>query len=162
MIKIIGIVFVTISLSVAGYLKAISIKEDIAVRKSLYELILLIKNRISTGGISLFDIYKDFSSEVLTKHGFTQKLTSKESNSLLYSLSTTDLRLPEEYKKLMCDFAADLGKSPYIKSELEQLDRYIYSVEKMNDELLKKDSARLILYKKLGLLGGLLAGIILL
>ena len=58
------------------------------------------------------------------------------------------------------NLAGILGKSRSGKTEAENLSRYLAEIEKEEEKLIKSDESKIVLYRKLGILAGILAALI--
>ncbi len=160
-IKYAGIILVSGGISMIGYHKAHKIKENIMTRKALYELVLYIKSCIEEASMPLFHIYALFENKHLEKIGFTEILKVGSTSSFKSALNNAQLYIPDSLMKIYLSLAESLGKSRSAKNESELLSRYIKSIEKEEEKLIKDDETKIQLYKKLGVLTGLLAALIL-
>lgn len=160
-IKYAGIILVSGGISMIGYHKAFKIKENITTRKALFELVLYIKNCIEEASIPLAHIYSSFENKHLEKVGFTAFIKNNSTSSFEGALETIKYSLSDNMMKIYLSLAKELGKSRSAKNETELLSRYIKLIEKEEEKLIKDDDTKIQLYRKLGILTGLLAALIL-
>lgn len=161
MLKLAGIILISGGIAMAGFYKAFRIKESINIRKALFGFILRVQTSIESEKLSLNDIYLSYNNTVLDKTGFTEILKSGNENPFLHALEESELKLNKGIYEIYRDIAENLGKSRIAREESERLKRYISIIEKSEEELIKKDESAFILYRKLGILTGILAVIIL-
>ena len=161
MLKLAGIILVSAAISFAGFHKALKIKDGIRTRRALLEFVLYVKRNIEASSSELSEIYKSYHDEALQKTGFLQILTSQDGNTLEYALKDSALQLPDSLSEIYLNLSRTLGKSRSAKTETENLARYICAIEAEEAKLIKNDETKLMLYRKLGLLSGILAALIL-
>lgn len=161
MMKYTGIILLSGAISMYGAHLSNKVKEETAVRKALYDLLIHIKCCMENGALPLDKIYKSFDSKVLEKTGFLQKLKSGKSDSFYFALTESSIRISEEIRELYLQIAQAVGKSRFRTEETEQLSRYMSLIQMREAPIMKKDEARQELYKKLGVLCGLLAALLL-
>ena len=159
MIKLAGIILVSGAISLASSHKASLIKNNIRIRKELYEFVLHIKGCIETSSTELSEIYRTYTSETLQKTGFLQILSEADGNSFEYALKNSSLFLPGALFSIYLNLAGILGKSRSGKTEAENLSRYLAEIEKEEEKLIKSDESKIVLYRKLGILAGILAAL---
>lgn len=162
MLKIIGILLVSGAISLYGaHLSAVR-RQNAALRAELLELLVRIKNGIENGGLPLTDIYAGFNGKITEKRGFCRVLKSGVPDAFARALDEVRAFLPEEYIKIYTALAENLGKSGFRKAECEALTRAIADITVLEKKYAAQDEAKCVLYRKLGVLCGLLAALILL
>ena len=162
MLKIIGILLVSGAISLYGaHLSAVR-RQNATLRAELLELLVRIKNGIENGGLPLADIYAGFNGKITEKRGFCRVLKSGVPDAFARALDEVRAFLPEEYIKIYTALAENLGKSGFRKTECEALTRAIADITVLEKKYAAQDEAKCVLYRKLGVLCGLLAALILL
>lgn len=161
MMKYAGIILLSGAISMYGAYLSNRVKEETAVRKALFDLLLHIKCCVENGALPLDEIYKSFDSKILEKTGFIAKLKGGKSDAFYIALTQSGIRVSEEIRELYLQTAQTVGKSRFRAEEAEQLSRYISLIQMREASVMKKDEARQELYKKLGVLCGLLAALLL-
>lgn len=161
MLKYAGIVLISGAISLYGAHLSYRLRRAGQIRGALYELLLHIKNGIDNGALPLDDIYAGFYNKLLDECGFLTPLKSRTPGALANALTNSDLRLPAEMERLYASLAGQLGKSGFRKSESERLARYMALIGLEEEKLRKTEEVRQVLYRKLGLLCGLFAALIL-
>ena len=162
MLKIIGILLVSGAISLYGAHLSILRRQNAALRAELLELLVRIKNGIENGGLPLADIYAGFNGGITEKRGFCRVLKSGVPDAFARALDEVRAFLPEEYIKIYTALAENLGKSGFRKAECEALTRAIADITVLEKKYAAQDEAKCVLYRKLGVLCGLLAALILL
>ena len=162
MLKIIGILLVSGAISLYGAHLSVLRRQNAALRAELLELLVRIKNGIENGGLPLADIYAGFNGGITEKRGFCRVLKSGVPDAFARALDEVRAFLPEEYIKIYTALAENLGKSGFRKAECEALTRAIADLSALEKKYAAKDDAKCVLYRKLGVLCGLLAALILL
>ncbi len=162
MLKYIGILLVSGAISLYGAHLSVLRRQNAALRAELLELLVRIKNGIENGGLPLADIYARFNGGITEKRGFCRVLKSGVPDAFARALDEVRAFLPEEYIKIYTALAENLGKSGFRKAECEALTRAIADLSALEKKYAAKDDAKCVLYRKLGVLCGLLAALILL
>lgn len=162
MLKYIGILLVSGAISLYGAHLSVLRRQNAALRAELLELLVRIKNGIENGGLPLADIYAGFNGGITEKRGFCRVLKSGVPDAFARALDEVRAFLPEEYIKIYTALAENLGKSGFRKAECEALTRAIADLSALEKKYAAKDDAKCVLYRKLGVLCGLLAALILL
>jgi len=161
MLKITGIILISAGITMAGCYKAHKVKEGILTRKALYGLILHIKSKIESSAARLPEIYSSYDSAFLNKTGFTIHLKKGEIDAFSKALDCTPLNLPLSLLKTYKELASKLGKSRSVTEEARLLDDYACEIRAEEEKIIKNDEAKLVLYRKLGIIAGLLAALLL-
>ncbi len=161
MMKYAGIILLSGAISMYGAYLSNKVKEETAVRKALYDLLMHIKCCVENGALPLDKIYKSFDNKILEKTGFLANLKSGKSDAFYFALTQSGIRISEEMRELYLQIAQAVGKSRFRAEESEQLSRYMSLIQMREASIMKKDEARQELYKKLGILCGLLAALLL-
>ena len=162
MLKIIGILLVSGAISLYGAHLSVLRRQNAALRAELLELLVRIKNGIENGGLPLADIYAGFNGGITEKRGFCRVLKSGVPDAFARALDEVRAFLPEEYIKIYTALSETLGKSGFRKAECEALTRAIADITVLEKKYAAQDEAKCVLYRKLGVLCGLLAALILL
>ena len=162
MLKYIGILLVSGAISLYGAHLSVLRRQNAALRAELLELLVRIKNGIENGGLPLTDIYAGFNGKITEKRGFCRVLKSGVPDAFARALDEVRAFLPEEYIKIYTALAENLGKSGFRKAECEALTRTIADITVLEKKYAAQDEAKCVLYRKLGVLCGLLAALILL
>ena len=161
MLKFAGIILVSGAVSLMGANKASAIKENISARRELLGLLIHIKRSIEHTSTPLNIIYGTFESKALERCGFSELLKSGRTDAFKDALCSSRLVLPEKTAVLYKEIAENIGRSCFKKKELDVLERYIPQISAVDDELEKEDLSKIKLYRKLGILFGILAAVIL-
>lgn len=161
MLKITGIILISAGITMAGCYKAHKIKEGILTRKALYCLILHIKSKIESSAARLPEIYASYDNTLLNKTGFTAYLKKGGIDAFSKALEYTHLNLPDTLCKTYGELASRLGKSRSVTEESRLIEDYVREIRAEEEKIIKNDEAKLVLYRKLGIIAGLLAAIIL-
>ena len=162
MLKYAGIIFISVSISMYGAYLSNRVKERKEVRNALLELLVHIKRSIDSTSVPLYEIYKSFSSKTLEKTDFLNVLSSGEASALLSAIDTVSQHLNEKLKETYISVASSLGKSCSAESESQKLASAIMFIKEEGAKLDKEDDSKRELYRRLGVLCGLLAAVILL
>ncbi len=161
MMKYIGIILVSCSVSMYGAVMANKIKNIGKQRRAIIELLYTIRNSIEFGCVSLDKTFSSFHNDVLDKCGFTKILSSPYPDALSRAFESDCIILPENERLLLQAFAKECGKSAFSQNETKLCTRYINLMERNETEMLKIEKNKSALYSKLGILCGLLTAIIL-
>lgn len=161
MAKYLGIILVSGAISLYGAYLSGKIQEQIALRKALYDLLLHIKCCIDNGALPLPQIYSLFKNPVLEKYGILEYLKRAGTDGIKAALNESTVKIDENIKSLYVQLSDTLGKSAFRTTESETLSRYISLIEIEEQKLIKNDQAKKELYKKLGILCGLMAALVL-
>lgn len=161
MLKWFGIVLICSAISLYGAYRSHLLSQSVAVRAGLMELLLHLQNGIDHGALPLSELYADFENEALSRTGFCALLKSGEPNALLLALEKSELGLPESMRRKYADFALTLGKSSFRRQESERIDRFIGEIRAENEKTDAENATKRLLYSRLGLIGALLAALIL-
>lgn len=161
MIKYIGIIIISGAISLYGAHLSGKVQEEIALRKAFYELLVYIKCCIENGNLPLPEIYSSFKNEIFEKYGISHNLKSQSTDAMKTALYECPVKIDSSVKSLYIQLSDSLGKSPFRLAESETLARYISLVEIEEKKLIKNDLAKKELYRKLGILCGLMAALIL-
>ena len=160
MLKTIGIILVSCAISLYGAHLSGKMRRDAQRREGLYELLAHIKTCIDNGAPPLQDIFSSFRNEPLRACGFLETLQSGEPGAFPAALQHPELHLPPETARLYEAFAESLGKSGFRQTESELVARYMALIRPEEEKCKKAEEVRRVLYRKLGLLCGLLAALI--
>ena len=152
---------ISVAISLFGAHLSGKVQEEIALRKALYEFLVYTKCCIENGNLPLPEIYSSFKNEIFEKHGITDNLKKSQTNAIKNALDNCPVKLDPAIKSLYFKLSESIGKSHFRVAESETLARYISLVEIEEKKLLKNDLAKKELYKKLGILCGLMAALIL-
>ncbi len=162
MIKYIGIILTSGAISMCGAFASCKIKSTSYQRKGLIELLYAIKSGIEYGGTALEEIYSHFENTALEKCGFIGILRQGQSNALENALNCTGLLLSDSDKALFFEFAKKCGKGFYAGNEKQLCSRYIALCELLDKKCSADENTKCMLYRRLGILCGLLFAVILL
>ena len=160
MIKYAGIIVISCAISLFGAIKASEVNQKTKLRAEILRLICHIEAGIKYGSFHLSEIFGSFKSDLLEKNGFMTEIrsgctdTGKIIESTLSALST-------EEKTKLSQFFSQLGKSYCREEEISLCKYYISSLKSIYEANEKKDKAKAVLYKKLGIICALLTAIIL-
>ncbi len=160
MIKIVSIIFVSSAVSLYGMFAASSIRKAANQRKGLIELLYAIKSGIEYTGEDLCEIYRTFNNTYLEECGFCTILKSNSADSLRLALESGCLKIGETEKVLFYEFSKKCGRSAFATSEKQLCDRYIALSEALDKKLSVKENSKCELYRRLGVLCGLLTAIL--
>ena len=158
MLKYIGIFILASSLSVYGTVLSESLKESNLLRKEVIQLLNSIERSIRYKGASYVVIIRECSLPFLRKSGFCEGILNYENAER--TINTTLSVLSEEDRRMLCEFFSNLGKSPYSEQVLKLCSYYIDYFEKTQADVDKNLNTRVLLYKKIGLIAGILTAII--
>lgn len=162
MLKIIGIAFVSVSVSLYGVLLSLRIGTHARIRREIIELIYAIRSGIQYGNLSIKEIIDTFSFKELKKVGFKDILTQNEETNLLRAFSSVPLDFSEKEAELIFSFARECGKSTFCEEEIKNCNRYITLLESLDKALSPDEKIKQQIYGKLGILAGILCSILLL
>lgn len=161
MIKYAGIILLSGAISMYGAHLSLAVKEKAEMRTALLELVIRIKNEIEIGAVPMNDIFSLYENKYLEKIGFLSALKSGKPNAFSDAVDTVRSILPESLAKLYVNLAESLGKSRFKTAESEMLARYISQIEAEEKRLAENDLSKIELYRKLGILCGLMTALIL-
>ncbi len=162
MLKLFGILLVSSAITLYGLCRAKDLERQKKNRHALAALMLHLQNGISHGGLPQETLYASFHNEQLEKEGFCAILRNGEPGALTQALEQTKLGLSDNMRTHYLELAEGLGKSGFRAVESERLARFLGEIAVENEKSDKEDAARQMLYKRLGLLGALLAALLLL
>ncbi len=159
MLKYIGIFILACSLSAYGVVMSSSLKAKNNLRKEILVLLKNIERSIKYGNTSVINIINECDLPYLNKCGFCKTFSGIHSaqavvNSTLGELSTKD-------RENLVTYFSNFGKSQFCEYELKNCRYYIDYFEKTQSDIEKDIAVKINLYKKLGLLTGILSAIIL-
>lgn len=161
MIKYAGIILLSGAVSMYGAYLSLKVKENIKLRQALLELIIHIRSHVEASAEPIYDIFAIYESRQLEKAGVLAVLKSTEHNAFGKAIDGIYDTLPERIAILYATLASELGKSKSRTSEVEMLTRYISDIKAEEERLKRDDFAKTELYKRLGILCGLLLALIL-
>lgn len=158
MLKYIGILILACSISAYGTFLSSSLKATYNLRKDIIQLLKDIERSIKYGNVPIIEAIKSCKHPNLQKSGFCNIFSGCENaefaiNSTLYSLSEKD-------KEMLSNFFSRLGKSAYGEYELKNCRFFIEYFEKTQADSEKEITSKSLLYKKIGLIIGILSAII--
>lgn len=158
MVRYIGILILASSLSAYGSLLSLSLKSSNNLRKEIILLLRNIERCIKFKSCPVTEEIKNCNSPMLKKCGFCECLYRDDNakaavNSTLHTLSSKD-------REMLCEYFSTIGKSRYTEQELKTCRYYIEYFEQTQVQSEKDISTKINLYKKLGLLSGILTAII--
>ena len=158
MIKYIGILILSCSLSVYGAILSDSLKQSHNLKKEITELLRNLERNILYGSKSCVEIIRECNLPLLTKSGFTDAFSGCDNAEL--TISTYLSSLSANDRQMLGEFFSRLGKSAFCEYELKNLRYYLDYFEKTLEDSEKNVNSKVILYKKIGLIAGILAAII--
>ena len=158
MIKITGIILISSAISACGAYLSAKITQRKKFRKALFELLLYIKTCIENGNLPLNRIYENFYDSDAEKYGF---LTVLRKSGLKDALISVKDELPEELYELYLSFSESAGKSLYSSSESALCARYVELIKEKEKKIAEKEAVKQLLFRRLGILCGLLAALLL-
>lgn len=158
MFKYIGIFILSASISAYGALKASTLKTELGARAEIILLLRSIERCIQYGGNSLESTIKNCPCHKLKKLGVLDELSNFESTSDLPENSL--LFLSENDKKEFVSFFLTLGKSAKSEIELKKCRYLINYFESTQKDSEKNTETKANLYRKIGLITGIMAAII--
>lgn len=158
MLKYIGIAILSSSVSVYGAILAKQLKDTHALRSEVVELLKSIELGIKYGSKPIRDILVECNLTNIKKSGLITSLISGQSardaiENSLKALTTTE-------KNKLCEFFESIGKSTYSENELIICRSYIEFFENSIKMSGREISLKAMLYKKIGIICGILAAII--
>ncbi len=158
MLKITGIILLSSAISACGAYMSSKITQKRNFRKSLFELLIYVKVCIDNGALPLDRIYENFYDVRAEKNGFLRALRQSGLECALISVKD---ELPDEIYELYLSFAQSLGKSLYTSSESALCARYTELIKEKEKNYEQKEAVKQLLFKRLGILCGLLAALLL-
>jgi len=161
MIRILGIVVFSVSVSLCGFLMSHSLSSKARKRREFIELIYAIKNGIQYGKLSLREIFSSFSGNELKKCGFLKALCENENASIEEVLTDFPTGLTDKENELIFAFAKECGKSTFSEEEIKNCERYVLLLEALDKQLSSEENTKKLVYGKLGILAGILSCILL-
>lgn len=158
MLRYFGIIILATSLSAYGSYMASSIKNSYILRCELIQLLKEIERTIKFGNMAVIDVIKNCKLEKLVKCGFCDEFNGGKSaktviNSTLYQLYQKD-------REMLIDFFSRAGKTAYGDLELKNCRYFIDYFESTQSQYEKTILSKSLLYKKIGLIIGILTAII--
>ncbi len=162
MLRLIGILLISVSLSLYGAYASARLAENAACRAELAELLFAVRTGIDHGALPLAEIYRSFSFRRLARIGFDRVLLAKPDASLADALEKAKPYLDGDVYELYADFASKLGKSGHVSAESALCDRYGALINEKEKSIRAREDVKRLLYRRLGLLAGLTAALILL
>ena len=159
MFKYIGILLISVSVSAYGTVMSKNIKKATAVRQEICQLLKEIENGIRYGSRPVIETVRSINLPLLSASGFITALSDENLpqnavNSYLGMIS-------QQEKEKLYEFFSKLGKSTYKEKELTLCSSCIVFFENILKQSLKESASKELLYKKIGIIGGILAAIIL-
>jgi len=161
MIKYIGIILISGAISMYGAYLSYRVRTSAMQRKALLELMIYIKTGVENGPVKLCDIYASFDNKHLEDCGFIKLLHSPSPGSLEKALSESRIRIPENIKSLYIDFSKSIGMSSYKRDAISICERFTGLIKAEEAKISEKEEKKEQLYRKLGLLCGLLSALLL-
>ena len=158
MIKYIGIILLCSAISGLGAYLSNATKNSLLTRDELIDFIRHINSGIKYGGTELPGIYSTYSSDILGKCGFIQGLLQNKSISLVVDESLYMLKSDEREKTK--EFFSKLGKSHLCEKEMLLCASFIDYLTQAQQKSQKEDTAKALVYKKLGIIASLICAII--
>ena len=119
-----------------------------------------IKNGIEYGGAPLDEIFGVFHSPELEACGFEEILKSRVPDALEKAMNCNGLIIGKKESDLFCEFASKCGKSGFSENERKLCERYTALAEALDKSLCAEEATRCELYRRLGVLCGLLFALI--
>lgn len=158
MLKYIGILILSLSVSAYGALLSKNLCDTHELRKEICSLIKNIEHGIRYGSKPTAEIISACKLKNLEKSGFITALLSGENEGAV--IQSHLKMLTDEEKERLTSFFTNLGKSSYRESELDfcrEYLEYFENFEKVSEKEVKEKS---LLYKKIGIICGILTAII--
>lgn len=159
MIRLLGIIFISLSVGIYGYMKSKEAKYTQRLREDILNLFKAIERDIKYGNRAVSEILSSFKADTQKLEEMIEKISSGNSieesiNEYLSSLSETER---DKAKNLL----TAIGKSRFSEEELIQCKNCIDFFENNNAKTQKDAERGSSLYAKLGLIGSILMIIIL-
>ena len=158
MLKYIGVFILSASISAYGSFLSSSIKGSCSLRKEVLQLLKDIERAIKYGNGQIIEIVRNCKSPYLTKCGFCTSIYNTTNAET--AIATTLSALSEKDMEMLTDYFSKLGKTAFTELELKNCTYYIDYFEKTQNEYEKEVETKSLLYKKLGLIIGILTAII--
>lgn len=158
MIKYIGIFILSCSISLYGAVLSNILKEKHAIKKEITILLKKIERSILYNSKSCIDTVRQCNLPMLEKSGFCKNFSGCDDANIV--INTHLSILDAEDRNMLCEFFSKLGKSSFCEYELKNLKYCLDYFEKSLADSEKNVNTKVILYKKIGLLAGILAAII--
>ena len=158
MLKIAGILIITVFATIAGYECAFTLKRRIQTLEAIIKMLDSLKDRITYFNLSLKDFLEEYSEPYLENSGFLGMAKETGISNALVLLSDT-LCLRDSDIKLLTEFAD--GPSAYTgKLEAQRIEYYKGELMKLSDEAKKSLPLKTRLFCSLGLLCGILCAVL--
>ncbi len=158
MLKITGVLIITISATIAGYECAGSLKKRVLALEAIIRMLDSLKDKITYFNISLNDFLNEYSEPFLDSSGFLEKARERGITNALFSLSDK-LCLTDGDIKLLTKFtqepAAFTGRL-----EAQRIEYYIKEIQKNLDKAKSSLPLKTKLFCSLGLLSGILTAVL--
>jgi len=161
MLRLFGIILFSGTAAVYGIYLSMRISTGARQRKALISLMYAIKSGIQFGSSILSDVYGSFSDDTLEKAGFMKILRSGKPQALKDALGCKGLMLSKDVLCNLTEFSKKLGHSGFAENEELMCSRYIAMLEEEDRKLCVQEKVREDLCRRLGLLSGLFAALIL-
>jgi hypothetical protein len=111
--RILGLLFISVSVFLFGYMKSLNIKRKIEIEDGFVFLISHIGEILFSANLPLCEIYKSFSNKALFSCGFTERLKAgKEDFCEIMEKDGKLLLKNEKLYELVFDFSKRIGTSP--------------------------------------------------
>ena len=158
MIKIIGILILSSSISVYGTLCSSALKEAIRLRYEIIQLLNSIQNGIRYGSVPIDRIINDRKFPLIEKSNFYDLYNS--GGNMQDIIGECFKSLSKEDKDMLLSFFTTIGKTAYSEKEINLCFYYVDYFEKTQAEREKDTASKVLLYKKIGIVSGILCAII--
>lgn len=159
MLKYIGIILFSCSVSAYGAYLSHNISTASKIRHELLSFTKHIENEIKYKNAPLCHAFKVFSSPTLYRYGFLEGIYNNGDYKGV--VEETLFLLTKKERALICDMLYSLGKSHFSDKELSTLIYFRQGLEDIFEDSEKIGKERSLLYKKLGLIAALISAIIL-
>lgn len=158
MLKYIGIFILSLSVSAYGAVLSKQMKDTHELRSEITTLLRNIEHGIKYGSKPLSDILAECNLQRLGKSGFIYSLISEQNIKEAIDASLNGLTKEEKHK--LYNFFTSIGKSTNSERELVLCRSYIEDFEAFEKKSLQEISTKATLYKKIGIICGIMAAII--
>ncbi|MBQ8759472.1 MAG: stage III sporulation protein AB [Clostridia bacterium] len=158
MLKYAGIFILASSLSAYGAHLSSSLKANYILRKEILQLLRDLERSIRYANTPIIEVIRSCRLPALMKSGFCDTFNGCDNAEI--AINSTLFCLSEKDREMLCAFFKRFGKSVYGEYELKNCNSLIEYFEKNLAESEKEVNTKSLLYKKIGLIVGILSAII--
>lgn len=161
-VKLAGITVAAAAISVYGAYRAAQITGRRRLRAELDDAVRVIREGIVYGAAPLAEILATVETPLLDAYGFGRLLKSGGGDAFADALRSLRGVIDGETYALYALFAEKLGKGMHTESEEALCSRLLLKRERDEVKIEADEDGKALLYKRLGLLAGLAAALVLL